>query len=157
MSAEIIQFAASVANRPRKPGHKRELTDARTGTLTAKNRSLRGERKKEWRRAHVATKYWKALLGFITAAAIARIHKMREAECQFELKDCQPFVDKYRAALGKQLLTPAPDVASVNWKRAHMKEPLIGVEPELVERAIADDMMFLTAHPTRGPKKEASR
>ena len=56
-------------------------------------------------------------------------------------------LDSYRAALNKQLLTPAPDVASVNWKRRELKS--YGVKKELVEKVIADDIAFLDAHPTR--------
>jgi hypothetical protein len=59
-------------------------------------------------------------------------------------------LESYRAALGKQLLTPAPDVASVNWKRRELKS--YGVKKELVEKAIADDIAFLDAHPTRNSR-----
>jgi hypothetical protein len=60
-----------------------------------------------------------------------------------------PILDSYREALGKQLLTPAPDVASVNWKRQRLRKSYNGVKKELIEKAIADDIAFLDAHPTR--------
>ena len=56
-------------------------------------------------------------------------------------------LESYREALNKQLLTPAPDMSSVNWKRHKKTE--YGVKKELVEKAIADDIAFLDAHPAR--------
>ena len=50
------------------------------------------------------------------------------------------------------MLTPAPDMASVTWKRAQLKARYhkhTDLKPELIERAIADDVEFLKAHPTR--------
>jgi hypothetical protein len=59
-------------------------------------------------------------------------------------------LESYREALGKQLLAPAPDMASVEWKRRQLKEmPLLNVTRQRVEKAIADDIAFLDAHPTR--------
>ena len=55
----------------------------------------------------------------------------------------------------KQLLTPAPNVAAVAWKRAKLGGsdfPYLPVKPERVERAIADDIAFLTAHPRKKSK-----
>ncbi len=52
----------------------------------------------------------------------------------------------------KQLLTPAPNVAAVAWKRAKFSGsdfPYLLVKPERVERVIVDDEAFLAAHPTR--------
>ncbi len=55
-----------------------------------------------------------------------------------------------------QLLTPAPTVAEVAWKRAAFKagdHRYTDVKPERIERAIADDVEFLRAHPTRRSSK----
>jgi hypothetical protein len=52
----------------------------------------------------------------------------------------------------KQLLTPAPDIGAVTWKRAQLRAEnyrYSDVKPERIERAIADDVAFLAAHPTR--------
>jgi len=50
------------------------------------------------------------------------------------------------------MLTPAPDMQSVTWKRAQLKaenQKHTGLKTERIERAIADDVEFLKAHPTR--------
>jgi hypothetical protein len=75
-----------------------------------------------------------------------------------EDRDRGPNVERYRAALVKQLLTPAPDVAAVAWKRAKFSGsdfPYLPVKPERVERVITDDEAFLTSHPTRRSNSEA--
>jgi hypothetical protein len=63
----------------------------------------------------------------------------------------------YREALVKQLLTPAWDIASVNWKRAVLaRDDYVFksgcVKKERVERIIAEDVVWLAAHPTRAKK-----
>jgi hypothetical protein len=70
----------------------------------------------------------------------------------------QSMVQRWRAALVKQLLTPAPDGASVKWKQAALargEHCYTGVKPERIERAIADDLAFLAAHPVRRSNSEA--
>jgi hypothetical protein len=64
-------------------------------------------------------------------------------------------VDKWREAVAKKLLTPAPDLGAITWKRAKLKSsdfPYLPVKKERVERAIADDVAFLEAHPTRAKR-----
>jgi hypothetical protein len=61
-------------------------------------------------------------------------------------------VDTWREAVVKQLLTPAPNVAAVAWKRAKLSGGAFShlpVKADRVERAIADDIAFLDAHPAR--------
>lgn len=58
-------------------------------------------------------------------------------------------LDAWREAVVKQLLTPAPNVAAVAWKRAKFSGRdfrYLPVKPERVERIIADDKAFLAAH-----------
>jgi hypothetical protein len=67
-------------------------------------------------------------------------------------KDRWTIVAKWRAAIVRQLLTPAPTMREITWKRAvfkHGDHKHIGVNPERIEQAIADDIAFLKAHPTR--------
>jgi hypothetical protein len=52
----------------------------------------------------------------------------------------------------RQVLTPAPDANSVKWKQAVLDSGDLahtGVKAEQIERAIADDLAFLAAHPVR--------
>ena len=94
--------------------------------------------------------YWSVLLDFTRAANRAQRQGLKEARVRVETHaDEWSILESYRDALGKLLLTPAPDVASVNWKRSKISKPYIGVKKELVEKAIADDIAFLDAHPTR--------
>jgi hypothetical protein len=61
-------------------------------------------------------------------------------------------VNKWRASVAAQLLTPAPDAAAVTWKRTALRSgqhKYTDVTTERIERAIADDVAFLAAHPTR--------
>jgi hypothetical protein len=100
------------------------------------------------------TSYWRArlnwhfALGFAQDCGIADADRFPPAENESRLS----LVDTWRAALVKQLLTPAPDIGAVAWKRAQLRAEnyrYSDVKPERIERAIADDVAFLEAHPTR--------
>ena len=67
-----------------------------------------------------------------------------------------PLVDLWRDALVKQMLTPAPDIGAVNWKRAQLRggqHRFTAVKPERLQRAIDADAEWLKAHPARKPPK----
>ncbi|MGY2903710.1 hypothetical protein [Bradyrhizobium sp. URHC0002] len=52
----------------------------------------------------------------------------------------------------KQLLTPAPDLAAITWKRAKLagrQFSHLPIKAERIEQAITEDVAFLAAHPTR--------
>jgi hypothetical protein len=150
MSAEIIDFTT----RHRTPG-----ADDAPGrpvglTTTAKNRRLRSARRDAWRKADATTNYWRALLDFTDAVSRAKDHDVKEAHAHAETshEGRWSILDSWREALGRQLLTPAPDVSTVNWKRHQLSKTCIGTKKELVEKAIADDIIFFAAHPTRQNK-----
>jgi hypothetical protein len=154
MSAEIIDFTTrhrtlGADDAPRKA--------AGTLTTTAKNARLRLARREAWWKAEALTNYWRAQLDFMNAVLIAKGHGLTEvsrAHAEISEKARCSNVGIYRQALGKQLLTPAPDAASVNWKRKHLSEiTYIGLKKGLLEKAIADDIAFLDAHPTRKLRK----
>jgi len=136
-----------------------EEIDARppAGSLstTAKNGRIRQERREVWQMAEAATRYWRTLLDFQSAVSWAQqmgVPEGRDHPADPEDRDRQMNVEKYRAALVRQLLTPAWDVASVNWKQmalARGQHLYTGVKSERIERAIADDLAFLAAHPVR--------
>jgi hypothetical protein len=61
-------------------------------------------------------------------------------------------VAKWREALMAQLLTPAPDTGAITWKRATLEagqHRFTDTSPKKIERAIADDLEWLAAHPTK--------
>ncbi|KJC60053.1 hypothetical protein UP10_15385 [Bradyrhizobium sp. LTSPM299] len=67
-------------------------------------------------------------------------------------------VDKWREAVAKLLLTPAPDTRAVTWKRQQLSSrgfPYLPVSKERVQRVIDEDDAFLKAHPTRRSNSEA--
>jgi hypothetical protein len=64
----------------------------------------------------------------------------------------------WRQAIAQQLLTPAPDTAAVAWKKAALdggQHEYTDIKTERIDRAIADDLAFLAAHPTRRSNSEA--
>jgi hypothetical protein len=157
---QIIQFSTAardsakrarrVPTEPMRP--ERSLPEPLTETC--KNQRLRNARREVWWDASALTSYWRARLKWHTALGFAQDHGIADAD-QFPPADNESrhsLVDTWRAALAKQLLTPAPDIGAVSWKRAQFNagEHLYsGVKPERIERAIADDIAFLEAHPTR--------
>jgi hypothetical protein len=110
--------------------------------------------------AEAATRYWRLRIDFQSAVSWAQ--RMEIPEGRFHPSDPGEsdrvsMVGKYRAALVKQLLTPAWDTASVKWKQmtlARGQHRYTDVKPERIERAIADDLAFLAAHPVRQSNSE---
>jgi hypothetical protein len=113
------------------------------------------ERWKVWRKADAATRYYKALLRFTDERLLAKRHRHKEASTYWTTRhslddeDRWAILDSYREALGRQLLTPPDDVASVNWKPRHLNVLFNGANKDDVVKAIAEDIAFLDAQPTR--------
>jgi hypothetical protein len=145
-SGTVQGIDPSLANRP---------------SATAENGRLRQERYEVWRMAEAATRYWRLRMEFQSAISWAQqmeIPEGRSHPSDPEDRDRMSMVEKYRAALVKQLLTPARDAAAVSWKQAALakgQHHYTGVKPERIERAIADDLAFLAAHPVRRSNSEA--
>jgi len=134
---------------------------ARSLSTTGKNGVLRKERHEIWRMAEAATRCWRLRLDFQSAVSYAQrmgVPEGRDHPTDPEDRGRQSMVQRWRAALVRQLLTPAPDGASVKWKQAALARGdhcYTGVKPERIERAIADDLAFLAAHPVRRSNSEA--
>jgi hypothetical protein len=100
------------------------------------------------------TDYWRARMKWHSALSFAQ-HYGIGASTSFPLVDYPErysFVDKWRAALVKQLLTPAPDVGALTWKRTQLaggQYAHVGIKRERIEYAIATDAEWLAAHPTK--------
>jgi hypothetical protein len=94
------------------------------------------------------------LLRLTDAAHIAERYCLKEARA-FDYERRSFVLESYRDALGRQLLTPAPDVAAVIWKRQHKNESCLDIELADIEKAIAEDVAFLEAHPTRKARSPA--
>jgi hypothetical protein len=174
MSCEIIQFSA-VARPARKAGDRRAAGVTATdrvltprqwrgegkpelpppATETAKNFRIRNDRRDTWWHADRVADYWRArALIFAQKNGVGDSASFPAADSP----DRFPLLDKWREAVAKQLLTPAPSIAAITWKRAKLESgefPHLPVKKERVERAIADDVAFLAAHPTRRSNSEA--
>jgi hypothetical protein len=129
-------------------------------SVTAGNGRLRKERQEIWRMAEATTRYWRLRLDFEDAVSWAQQIEVPEGSFHpiVEPNFRYPMVGKYRAALVKQLLTPAWDAASVKWKQdtfARGQHKHTDANPKKIEKAIADDLAWLAAHPTRRSNSEA--
>ena len=123
-------------------------------STTCKNSRLRQMRDEAWNRARQTTSYWRARLDWHTALKFAQTCGLADSGSFPPAANGNrlSLVDTWREAVVKQLLTPAPNVAAVAWKRAKLSGRdfrHLPVKPDRVERAIADDEAFLAAHPTR--------
>jgi hypothetical protein len=123
-------------------------------TETAKNSRIRIKRRDAWWHADRMMDYWRARLDWQCALEIAQQYGIADSDSFPSAKNEDRFwlVDKWREAVGKKVLTPAPDLSAITRKRAKLKSsdfPRLPVEKERVEWAIADDVAFLAAHPTR--------
>ena len=133
-------------------------------TETARNARLREQRRHAWRAAEAATRYWRVRMKFDDAIEQARrmgipegrYHPISDPEGRQSFEDHQSLVARWRSALAQQFLTPAPDTAAVKWKQGALAArdyEYTGVKADRLERAIADDLAWLTAHPMRQSKR----
>ena len=134
-----------------------------TGSLSAtgENGRLRKERHEAWLMAGAATRYGRARLDFYDALSCVQRRGMSEGRSHpaVDSGDRWALLEKWRAAFVKQLLTPAPDAASVAWKQNALtrgKYQYTGLKPERLKHAIAD-LAFLAAHPVRQSNRGAGR
>jgi hypothetical protein len=150
-SRRPVQLTAIAGQQSRRP--------ARVATTIAGNERLRSVRRDAWRDAEAATGYWRALGDFTFAVYLAKRHGVKEARAHAETScaDRLQITDNHAAALARQLLTPAPDMAAVNWKRCQLKRGCRGVSKGEVAKVIADDIAFLDAHPTRNSRANQLR
>jgi hypothetical protein len=126
---------------------------------TCKNKRLRDRRRDAWHTADAIRNYWHARLKFEDAISCAQNNDAPEGRSHppHDHDDRWAILGKYREAVAQQLLTPAPDTAAIAWKRAALKSgqhEYTDVKTERIERAIADDLAFLAAHPVRRSNSE---
>jgi hypothetical protein len=144
MSCEIIQFSAMlsakrteeiqasaraiVANVHQMPiepmfvRRERELPEPQTESC--RNHRMRLGRRKAWTAARRVTDYWLARFEWHNQLSSAQDYDVADANSFPKSKDGEgrfALVALWRDALVKQMLTPAPDVGAVNWKRAQLR------------------------------------
>src|ERR1700736_3378270 len=95
-----------------------------TGSLstTCKNSRFRQARDEAWNRARHTTSYWRARLDWHSDLEFAQKRGLADSGSFPPAADENRFslADTWREAVVKQLLTPAPNVAAVAWKRARL-------------------------------------
>jgi hypothetical protein len=166
---QIIQFSAFAAvAAAQKPGtgamvrywaDRKARREARElippATETCRNQRLRLSRRDVWRTASRLTAYWRARLDWESALSTAQTHGVADANSYPKCEDGEnrwALVDLWRTALVKQMLTPAPDVAAIAWKRAQLRAEeyrYTDVKPERLQHAIDADVEWLEAHPSK--------
>jgi hypothetical protein len=164
--SNVLKFPSSVSRtahaRKRRPMPATEIIlddRPKAGSATAANGHLRTERHEVWQMAAATTRYWRTRLDFEDAVSWAQRMEIPEGSFHPDVDPAGhiPMIGRWRAALVKQLLTPAWDVASVKWKQAALAKGqhcYTDVKPERIERAIAEDLAFLAAHPVRRSNSE---
>jgi len=111
LASNVIKFPFGVSRR----AHARN-DRPKAGSATAGNGRLRKERHEVWRMAEAATRYWRVRLDFEDAVSWAQRMGTPEGRSHPAVNDGDrmPMLGRWRAAIVKQLLTPAWDVASAN-------------------------------------------
>ena len=172
MSCEIIQFSAAARISPKRRRSvrtadinrmsrgeleqepERPARDEGEISTSCRNHRLRLSRRDAWWAARHETDYWRARLDWNSALGCAQSWGVADADSFPAAADENRLllVDAWRAALVKQMLAPAPDVAAVLWKRAKLRAEdwrHTDVKPERLQRAIDADVEWLEAHPSR--------
>ena len=158
-TAEIIQLFGARPKRRPVANHTPSVAKNEEGVSdTCKNQRLRGDRRDVWLEADAVMDYWHAVMKMDTAISRVQRHDTPEGNLHpiREPKDYWGLVANYRIAWARLMLTPAPDMRSVTWKRAELKAERhkhTDLKTERIEQAIADDVEFLRAHPARRSSK----
>jgi hypothetical protein len=141
------------AERP-EPGAQRDESG------TAENFRLRKARYYEWRQADATMDYWRAVMKMKSAISRLQNYGTPEGD-QHEFVTDEThgtLITKWRAAWACLMLTPAPNGRELNWKRGQIKGTkwkYNGLSAERIQRAIADDVEWLEAHPVRKGGRKA--
>jgi hypothetical protein len=161
-TAQIIQFPELGGSRKflrkRRVERMARVREAETAavplTETCKNARSREGRKGPWDVADVTRHYWRGRLDWESALSLAQSRGIAEGNLHPEGPEGERWMilDRWRHAIAAQLLTPAPTVAAVTWKRSQLRDRqwrYTNVTDEMVMRAIREDVAWLAAHPTR--------
>jgi hypothetical protein len=160
MTCEIIQLSAARPKlakgaRPKISGlYSPIVRDGEGLTETARNSRLRSDRNDVWREAEAVVEYWHIAMKMHNVIQRVQVHGLPEGELHDKVDHVEyhPLVTKWREAWSRLILTPAPDMRCVTWKETQLKsrnQRCAGLPLARIERAIADDVEFLKAHPTR--------
>ncbi|MCW2219503.1 hypothetical protein M2232_003035 [Bradyrhizobium japonicum] len=132
--------------------HRRQQSELQTET--GKNAKIRRQRREAWWQSERRVEYWKACMKMHSAIRSAQLAGLPEGDNHQTAENWHwhPIIDSYRKAIAELLLTPASTLLNVAWKQkalAAEEHKYTDLSSERVEAAIARDLEFLTAHPTR--------
>jgi hypothetical protein len=173
MSCEIIQFSTAARVSPKRcksigkaagtsrmsrvaldQEPERQARDDGELSTTAKNGRLGEKRREAWNEIDATREYWKARLEMEGAISRAQSHGLPEGNNHppHNPDERWRILANWRQAIVQQLLTPAPTAGAITWKKAALaggQHEYTDIKTERIERAIADDLAFLAAHPVR--------
>jgi hypothetical protein len=153
--SNVIAFARPDARRPFADRSAPPAAPAAPATTTARNHRFRQTRREAWRAADHLRAYWRARLDWHSALLMAQGHGVEDARgfAPANEESRMVLVERWREFLGNQLLTPAPDLAAITWKRGQLRaghyQHVDGLSRERIERAIEADAAWLAAHPSK--------
>jgi hypothetical protein len=120
------------------------------------NESLRRDRAGAWSRAEAKVQFLLAQLEYYRAVEHAQKYEVPDARGLLTLDAAADFqlVESWRLAVMEHILTPAPKVSALTWKRRKVAglgpfDWVGGATPARVEKALAEDEAFLKAFPAR--------
>ncbi len=130
--------------------------------LVAYGKRLRTDRWSVWYKAENKTRYWHAMMKLHFEIYIGQRDGLIEAlrnHPKIEWDEHFCLLGMFREAEAAQLLTPAPCVAKLNWKRAALARGhwrYTDVTVGQIQKAIDDDERFLKMHQPRQSRRGAS-
>jgi hypothetical protein len=91
-------------------------------TDSCRNQRARLRRRDVWRRAERSTSYWRTRLDWQSALEFAQRDGIGDSSSFEQVMHGERFelLELWRAALVEQMLTPAPDLAAIAWKRSKL-------------------------------------
>lgn len=122
--------------------------------IIAHNEDLRAQRREAWKKAANRSCFFEAWENWCLALYIGQRAGIDEAlkleEMTLDGAIRMYALRKSREADAEQLLTPSPDRAALIWKQCQIRLGWLSEQQiAQVERSIADDEAFLSAHPAR--------
>lgn len=159
-SCSLVPFPATASQKRSHPAKaafpKMAALTGRVSTDISLNERLRKERGRRWGAASAKAEVLRAMMEMHIKISIAQKYALPEMQgCPAtDPAEYPRLVENWRRARLEQLLTPAPTMTLLVWKRecvARMNNEYdwAGVKPSRIEKALAEDEAFLKAHPTR--------
>jgi hypothetical protein len=129
------------------------------------NLIARQARREAWRKASWTTECLLKWRNFLTAADAYRGTENHDGlrignhfvpASIINPKELPSLVKLWREAVVAQILTPAPTLSDLAWKRAASRYRLLPIQKAQVNAAIAADEAFFIGHPVKRPRTKVS-